>query len=69
MKSPKLEVKQVGEVGVDSGQLKSPVRYWEGKKRPNAFGGKQKMFNSKGMKVIYVEGRRKYISQEEVDNV
>lgn len=46
-------------------KLNKPTNYWLGKKRPNAFGGKEKMFSTKGMKVLYLYGKKKYVSEEE----
>lgn len=48
---------------------KNPVNYWLGKKRPNAFGSFMKDGGSsvRGKKVIYLDGKKKYISKEEYD--
>lgn len=48
-------------------KLKNPTNYWLGKKRPNAFGGVEKMFSCKGKKVIMIDGKRKYFSKEEFE--
>jgi group I intron endonuclease len=46
-------------------KLKNPTNYWLGKKRPNAFGDWLGKSATKGKKVIYIGGKRKYVSKEE----